>query len=247
MEDLVTRHKTDQRLYLFVCSISVTCGLWKLSEVCSAFGFPFSFGEGKSCRLRWFNQLDPRINKKAFTDEEEEKLLTAHRLYGSKWAMIARLFPGRTDNAVKNHWHVIMARKEREQQHQHSIVNCRRRWSRPSEVAVDLEPGQDPDRTCSDSTITNNAEERSGLSLTISSSKAPFLTQSPLICSPESNWMVKEAVENVNSDKYSAWPAAAAMEPYLGSSDSHGSYRKKMRVEVSSSTFIDFLGVGHSS
>ncbi|KAL2347395.1 hypothetical protein Fmac_001395 [Flemingia macrophylla] len=42
----------------------------------------------KSYRLRWFNQIDPRINRRSFSEEEKDRLLAAHKTYGNKWAMI---------------------------------------------------------------------------------------------------------------------------------------------------------------
>jgi hypothetical protein len=65
----------------------------------------------KQCRERWFNHLDPSVVKSEWTPQEDDLLFQQFELHGGKWSTIAKLFPGRCDNAIKNRWNSSLSRR----------------------------------------------------------------------------------------------------------------------------------------
>lgn len=56
----------------------------------------------KQIRDRYLNVLDEKVCKKPFTPQEDKKILELINLYGSNWIKLAKEFPGRTGDNIKN-------------------------------------------------------------------------------------------------------------------------------------------------
>ncbi|EGN96827.1 hypothetical protein SERLA73DRAFT_161809 [Serpula lacrymans var. lacrymans S7.3] len=58
----------------------------------------------KACRKRWLHSLSPNVKKSAWTPEEDHALVELYRIHSTKWAIIARHIPGRTDDACSKRY-----------------------------------------------------------------------------------------------------------------------------------------------
>lgn len=70
--------------------------------------------QGKQCRERWSNHLNPGLKKGSWSDKEDIFLLKSQRDIGNRWSEIARGLPGRTENQVKNRWKSLIFKAEKE-------------------------------------------------------------------------------------------------------------------------------------
>lgn len=89
-----------------------------------------SVRHGKQCRERYYNHLDPYLDKRTFSSDEDLTILRAQAEIGNKWSLISRQLPGRTENQVKNRYKSLLKKAK---------WNCSRGQDPVSRLILELE------------------------------------------------------------------------------------------------------------
>ena len=70
--------------------------------------------QGKQCRERWYNHLNPELKKGRWSQQEELYIIQKQIEIGNKWSEISQGLSGRTENQVKNKWKSMYKKAQRE-------------------------------------------------------------------------------------------------------------------------------------
>jgi hypothetical protein len=76
----------------------------------------------KQVYARWRDYLQPGLTTKPWSKEEQAKLVELQAHVGNQWAVLARLMPGRSPNAIKNRFHATKRKMERHNKREGSNI-----------------------------------------------------------------------------------------------------------------------------
>ena len=83
-------------------------GLKNWNQIANSFNMTLnSQRNGKQCRERWVNFLNPNIRRDPFTIDEDLIILEKRLNIGNKWSEIIKDMEGRTENNVKNRFNMM--------------------------------------------------------------------------------------------------------------------------------------------
>ncbi|CAG8723303.1 13335_t:CDS:2 [Cetraspora pellucida] len=92
----------DEKLLEIVRELGVKH--WKL------IGIRHGLRDGKQCRERWHNHLNPDLTYGPLTPEEDKKILSFYSEMGTKWAVMSQLLR-RPANLIKNRYYSSLSKK----------------------------------------------------------------------------------------------------------------------------------------
>ncbi|CAG8628972.1 3707_t:CDS:2, partial [Paraglomus brasilianum] len=87
------------------------------------------------CAKRWRESLDPMIDRREWSSEEDKLLIEKYELFGGQWQEISKYFPGRPGLHCRNRWRKLQRRLVRQQIRVKNFkgVNINRKGSKNSE------------------------------------------------------------------------------------------------------------------